>query len=344
MPKQSGGGFDFWEAHREQKGGGRGRPPRPFGGGGGPRGHGGGMPRPPATPVHVRPLLPNDTLQAIRAPFPPATWCDALRNNVGGPLNPSLLFTRFIPQADKKFQPAILRSLAATAKDPDLAKEIETRQQLIVNAWKERRAEIVEIRATQTSRLISRLGEHHPYENGFMFHPLYGVPFLPGSGIKGAVRAALTLELAGKAGLSVPDELAAKGLGDRLGPQANILRDLFGTAGKEEDSKNAGRVVAMDAFPVAYELETDILTPHFRQYYPEGKRWPTDDEGPNPVTFLAVKAGARWVFRLAILPARLGAGTPDARDRVERGLRSALTEWGLGAKKSSGYGIFRPEA
>ena len=39
------------------------------------------------------------------------------------------------------------------------------------------------------SRFVTGLGRSHPVENGFAWHPTLGTPCLPGSSIKGAVRA-----------------------------------------------------------------------------------------------------------------------------------------------------------
>ncbi len=39
------------------------------------------------------------------------------------------------------------------------------------------------------ARILSGLGGSHPMEVGFAFHPLYGFPYLPGSGLKGVARS-----------------------------------------------------------------------------------------------------------------------------------------------------------
>ena len=40
-----------------------------------------------------------------------------------------------------------------------------------------------------TSRFVTGLGRRHPVENGFAWHSTLGVPYLPGSSVKGMVRA-----------------------------------------------------------------------------------------------------------------------------------------------------------
>ncbi|MBI5445322.1 MAG: hypothetical protein HY900_29435, partial [Deltaproteobacteria bacterium] len=51
-------------------------------------------------------------------------------------------------------------------------------------------------------RLTVGLGNEHPLENGVTLHRLYGVPFLPGSAIKGVTRARVLEEEADRLGLS----------------------------------------------------------------------------------------------------------------------------------------------
>ncbi len=46
------------------------------------------------------------------------------------------------------------------------------------------------IRGTSTAPLVTGMGMEHPLENGFAFLDPYGVPYLPGSSVKGVVRRA----------------------------------------------------------------------------------------------------------------------------------------------------------
>lgn len=161
-------------------------------------------------------------------------------------------------------------------------------------------------------RFVSGLGGAHPFETGFVWHRTLGVPYLPGSGVKGAVRAWA------EQWLEEEDEAAR----------------LFG------DTNRQGSLVMLDSLPVKPpRLETDVMTPHFGEYYGEGKP-PADYLSPNPVAFLAVVAGSK--FRFSLIPSR-------KRDKglVERGaelLKEALETIGAGAKTSGGYGSFSVKA
>jgi len=107
-------------------------------------------------------------------------------------------------------------------------------------------------------------------------------------------------------------------------------------------------------------LQTDIVNCHYNDYYgSEGSEEtpPSDDQNPNPVTFLAVKPGTEFTFpfRLADWPATPGRD-PEEKERwqalqpftqpddvipqVKTWLQKALGEYGLGAKTAAGYGYF----
>ncbi len=183
---------------------------------------------------------------------------------------------------------------------------------------------VLRIDAAASSRIVSRLGEHHPLETGFFFHPLYGIPYLPGSGIKGAVRAAHEKEF----------------------PSENAMRDeLFGPeCGDGEKKERArGRARFLDAFPApGFEIEADILNPHYPDYYRKAVDAAGDWESPIPVKFLTV-AKSRWVFRVILSKVRKDSkfDSSAAMESLEAALRAALSVWGLGAKKSAGYGLFK---
>ncbi|HXG59803.1 MAG TPA: type III-B CRISPR module RAMP protein Cmr6 [Planctomycetota bacterium] len=265
--------------------------------------------------------VPRDAADALRVQqLPVERWAEEVVRRAGPPANLGLLFQRWMPlrppdRTLKNSKGNLLRQMAeqSGAADQSLLREIHRRLDAALESLRSLGAAVVSESAVLTSRLVSRLGEPHALETGFMFHPLYGVPYLPGSGIKGAVRAVVH-------------------------PQDKKLAEtLFGTQEK------AGRVIFFDAFPLTCRLEVDYLTPHYKEYYPEGKRWSTDDQGPNPVPFLSVPARVEWRFRAAVLPAR-GSDLEPAESlgaRLRSALGEALKDRGLGAKKTAGYGVFQ---
>lgn len=166
------------------------------------------------------------------------------------------------------------------------------------------------------SRFVTGLGRSHPVENGFAFHPSLGVPYLPGSSLKGLVRAWARDYGVDKGGEKEVDEEA--------------ITRLFGAAG---DEGSEGSILFFDAIPVApVMLEVDILTPHSAAWTPEDP--PGDWRSPRPVPFLVTAPGAYFFFGIA---PRRGEGELG---RVQGWLRDALRFEGAGAKTAVGYGRF----
>lgn len=174
------------------------------------------------------------------------------------------------------------------------------------------------LRLRNTARFATGLGREHPVENGFAWHPTLGTPYLPGSGLKGVLRARRRLLRQGGAS-STPGDA------------------LMGEAGQ------AGSVIVLDLLPVAPPtLVAEIMTPHYGPYYSAATGAvppPADWFDPTPIPFLAVEAGQSW--QCAIIPAA-GRRTPDREEwgSIECQLLDALSWLGAGAKTALGYGIF----
>lgn len=177
-------------------------------------------------------------------------------------------------------------------------------------------------------RLALGLGLDHPTENGFVFDPLVGVPYLPGSAVKGLCHRQALLE-------KLEDQL-----------DADTLRALFGSvdpldeAGGESFAR--GGIVFLDAYPEAWpELVVDIVNCHHPLYYGGKSKGsvPRETEDPQPAFFLAVKDGTGFVFRLKALP---GVEAARLLERAGNLLADALGTLGIGAKTAAGYGAMVP--
>ncbi|MDM7324007.1 MAG: type III-B CRISPR module RAMP protein Cmr6 [Thermus sp.] len=176
--------------------------------------------------------------------------------------------------------------------------------------------------AKTLGRLVVGLGGEGVLETSLTLHRTYGVPYIPGSALKGLASRFAHLYLEGDAwrrDLAHFERGAAQSV-------------LFGTTEQE------GVVVFFDALPEpgSWEIHTDILNPHHPNYNAGGDDPPADWDSPVPVPFLSVKG----TFLLALAPA---AGVPpkEARPWLEAAwqiLEWALREEGIGAKTSSGYG------
>jgi CRISPR-associated protein Cmr6 len=159
------------------------------------------------------------------------------------------------------------------------------------------------------SRFVTGLGRSHPVKNGFAWHPTLGTPYLPGSSVKGLIRA------------------WAESGGDQN--ENELLMELLGAPDR------VGRVIALDAIPIApVRLAADVMTPHFHGW--SEKNPPGDWMSPRPIPFLVTEAHTSFVFSL--LP----------RDRNDRDCVAPAWSWlmralgfgGAGAKTAVGYGRF----
>ena len=174
-------------------------------------------------------------------------------------------------------------------------------------------------------RLATGLGRDHPVENGMAWHHTLGVPYLPGSSVKGAVRS------------------FAK---NWAGAPSDDIERIFGPANDDkkagENGGGAGSVIFFDALPLRpLKLATDVMTPHYAPYYQQDRpeKPPGDWYDPVPIPFLTV--GPDQVFVFSVAPRRPGdeQGLADCR-RAAGWLVEALTFTGAGAKGAAGYGRF----
>jgi len=172
--------------------------------------------------------------------------------------------------------------------------------------------------AVTDSRLIIGLGGTSAIETGMTLHPLYGFPYLPGSGLKGLARAYAEIVVEPR-------------------PSGDELREIFGSEDKDPHNvanNRQGKVFFMDGLPTQFpKLELDIMNPHYSEYY-QGNKPPADYLNPVPVTFLTVAAGQNFSFAVFSRDKSLA-------DKAKKWLIGGLTELGAGGKTNVGYGYFR---
>ncbi len=170
---------------------------------------------------------------------------------------------------------------------------------------------------TSLAPVICGMGERTPGENGLTLHPVYGVPLLPGTSLKGILRAWVLSQTWGA-------DWQERGV---------HFRAMFGQGGHD----GAAAVVdILDALPVpgTAMFTLDVLTPHHADYY-QGIGAPLGWEGPNPVQFLAAAKDVR--YRVVV------EGDPEWVGKATDWLGLALAERGVGAKSRAGYGRFECE-
>ncbi len=173
-------------------------------------------------------------------------------------------------------------------------------------------------------RFVTGLGRNHPVENGFTWHHTLGVPFLPGSSVKGMTRAWAEAW---------------------AGADPRDIERIFGPEGEGQE-KRVGSVIFFDALPAKpVKLAPDVMTPHYAEYYRQGSAVPPGDWfDPLPIPFLTVAPDQEFVFALAPRRSEDEGSRTDCRQAL-RWLEDALTHIGAGAKTAVGYGRFtrRPD-
>lgn len=96
----------------------------------------------------------------------------------------------------------------------------------------------------------------------------------------------------------------------------------------------------------------EIMTPHQSHYYQQkpdaGSITPHDSGQPNPICFLTVPPGSKFVFYVDCHWMQLGRIAPDllenerSRGLVRASFEHAFRWLGFGAKTAVGYGAMRP--
>ena len=196
--------------------------------------------------------------------------------------------------------------------------------------------------AVAVAPFTSGLGNAHPLENGFAFLNPYGLPYLPGSGVKGVVRQSAR-------------ELADHLWGDDLGWTTAAIEALFGKTGEGTDAHGnpilqRGALMFWDVLPqiAGDALQVEVMTPHQTHYYQNGDS-PHESGQPNPIHFLSVPPGSKFVFHVQCdLPFLAGLSPALAQqDRWQHLLTVALAhafQWlGFGAKTAVGYGAMQQD-
>ncbi len=147
------------------------------------------------------------------------------------------------------------------------------------------------------------LGGESVLEVGIRLNHCYGTPVIPGSAIKGIVRARI-------------EDAALQGF-------------LFG------DQNGAGFVMFQDAWWIPENrspLVLDVITVHHPAYY-SGNGPPTDFDNPNPVQFLSVRGSFLFIAEFL--------GNEESghwKGYLESLLKETLENEGIGGKRAAGYG------
>lgn len=201
--------------------------------------------------------------------------------------------------------------------------------------------------ATAISPFTTGLGNEHPLENGFAFLSPYGLPYLPGSSIKGVLRQAA-------------QELTSGEWGDTYGWNDIAIEILFGRKVINGDTEHLhGAIVFWDVIPQIQgdNLSVEIMTPHLSHYYQQKSDKKSGDSisphnsgQPTPISFLTVPPKSRFVFHVQCDMEHLNFYAPEFAQHgkwkvlLESAFNHAYQWLGFGAKTAVGYGAMESEA
>ena len=251
---------------------------------------------------------PSDTRQLVRS-----------NNQID---NFALRYQHFLEEDSRsKYKLNLRRSAYKLGESSlELVKRLRERQTEQLLQFAKRDIKLYCVDATVDWRLIVGLGSEHIQETNMMLHHIYGIPYIPGSAVKGVLRHWWLQEN--------EDFVDDKGKIDEAKALDNP--DFLAVFGSQE---RRGEVQFLDAYPAEeVHLATDIMNPHYPDYY-GGNKPPTDHQNPRPINFLTVQ---ETTFRFAFL-----AKTQNPLNELKKRFQKALELKGVGAKTAVGYGYFR---
>lgn len=178
------------------------------------------------------------------------------------------------------------------------------------------------------SPLVIGHGGESVLETGLLLHPIYGVPYLPGTALKGVASHYAHCVLG-----EIYQELKQGG---------SDYNTLFGT------NESAGIIQFHDALimpeSVKESLKVDVMTPHHLDYNStkldkmnksSSVPAPRDDDSPTPIHFLTVVNGR---YQLLLTTKKNGQEETEWLELAKTILLGALKHEGIGAKTNAGYG------
>lgn len=292
-------------------------------------------------------LVPQETNQVLQSQF---NRCE----------NMGLILRRYVPQEvinndnipdqkNKKYRDGWLREICRRFQ-PDGKHEWEAVLRGQIRRWSALTRGTMQFDLEAKSRLIVGLGGKGTLEIGITLHQPSGLPYIPGSALKGLARSFALFYFAERRGMAFdsakPDAMkkALEALEKELEEEHFQTADealfplAFGT------QKTAGAVVFYDSvlksIPDGKSIfQVDVMTPHFFQYYSSsGMRPPNDADNPVPVNFMTVTAGT--VFGFAVGVRQNSTISEQQLEQAALMLLNGLEMFGIGAKTAAGYGAF----
>lgn len=191
------------------------------------------------------------------------------------------------------------------------------------------------IKGRLEGRLAINLAEGVIQNAGMALDRIFGLPYIPGSAVKGVTRNAALAEVKENPGL-FEAFVRVFGTSGSDYKERGELSGFTAPAGLPQDIK--GAVTFVQATPTNdTRIVVDITTVHFPDYYRSGVEAEQRNESPKPNPFPSVERGAEFAFPLLLNGM---SEDPDLLEIAGRWLSVAMQQHGFGAKTAAGYGWF----
>ena len=298
--------------------------------------------------------------------------------------NFALLLNKFVQFRKKDNKLEIVKKIKEISdknNQKDLIKKLQKFTDHFTKKYKDSIEKIVQkepLSLTLSWRLVVGLGAASVYETSMTLHHIYGIPYLPGSAIKGITRSYRILCMAED--LKNPNDyyervaLLEKFLErfdlveKNVFPKWEEVKELKVSSPQDKNKKvefseqfyksleakqvelrefqlifgtqnKQGCIIFFDSFPEHFEIKYDIMNPHYGPYYTE-KKPPADYYNPTPIPFLVLE-NAKFTFYLGTKNRLISSEEKEnLLNSTKEWLRDALTSYGIGAKTALGYGLF----
>lgn len=208
----------------------------------------------------------------------------------------------------------LVREVAEDIKVPDCYVKFYDAWKAALGGYKQSGRAVVTGEAKVNGRMVVGTGNESVIETAVSLHKTYGVPYIPGSALKGLTAT-----------------FARQFCGDEWSANREAYKLVFG------NMDESGCVTFFDAYFIPSSnpqpLRRDVLTVHHQDYYNSSFLAPPADwDDPVPVPFLS--ATGSYLIALA---AHANGGDAWLQSVIDL-LKPALANVGIGAKTSSGYG------
>lgn len=322
--------------------------------------------------------LPGDTKKVIQA---------VLEGKKKTPVNFALRFYRYLPREikhkdEKHKDDNFWRQLQGDFRDfsgefKRLRRALMGRIERVFETLRIRGFPARKVKLVAEAPLVVGFGLEGILEVGILLHHLYGVPYLPGSGLKGVVRSWVLEDLLWRVGFK---------FGEHQGKNPEFWKEVEAVLAevevlrrgskeerdrarrKWEEWRNRGLVAVhfeevlsdekIQAFSLLFgsqravgcavfsdfipleisDLRLDLFNCHYQGYY-TGRGAPEEWSVPVPVTFVTVPKDTNF-YGLVWIEPRAWAKERASQlfHRLWAWMEGAFSEWGVGGKTALGYG------